>query len=346
MTKGKRLGAIAIALGISLLALAKAPAQQAPLAKVEEPPIDTTLAEGVGDELDELDEIDVEQSGAIPEWLSSHFQNDTLFVGCDMELLPGKLVVHTNNGDVIYKLAPQFMMGDTINHPADSIYHFIWTDARVNPYGNLFDSLQNDVRIPMEGFSLPHPGYITSKYGWRRYRMHRGTDIKVQIGDSIRAAWNGQVRIVGWDPRGYGYYVVIRHDNGLETIYGHLSRPIVDEYERVFSGEVIGLGGNTGRSTGSHLHLEIRYLGNAMDPESFIDFSTGKLRHADEYTIGIKAIKQQRAEEAAMQWYKVKSGDTLSGIAKRYHTSVKRLCQLNKIKETSVLRIGQRIRVR
>ena len=120
----------------------------------------------------------------------------------------------------------------------------------------------------------------------------------------------------------------------------------MDEYERVFSGEVIGLGGNTGRSTGSHLHLEIRYLGNAMDPESFIDFSTGKLRHADEYTIGIKAIKQQRAEEAAMQWYKVKSGDTLSGIAKRYHTSVKRLCQLNKIKETSVLRIGQRIRVR
>ena len=167
MTKGKRLGAIAIALGISLLALAKAPAQQAPLAKVEEPPIDTTLAEGVGDELDELDEIDVEQSGAIPEWLSSHFQNDTLFVGCDMELLPSKLVVHTNNGDVIYKLAPQFMMGDTINHPADSIYHFIWTDARVNPYGNLFDSLQDDVRIPMEGFSLPHPGYITSKYDRR-----------------------------------------------------------------------------------------------------------------------------------------------------------------------------------
>ncbi|MBR6167905.1 MAG: peptidoglycan DD-metalloendopeptidase family protein [Paludibacteraceae bacterium] len=246
-------------------------------------------------------------------------------------------------------MAPQFMMNDTAlmnNHPADSIYKHIWTDERVNPYGTMFDSLKDDVHIPMAGFRLPAPGYVTSAYGWRRYRMHKGTDIKVQIGDSIRCAWDGQVRIVGWDPRGYGYFVVVRHTNGLETVYGHLSRPLVDEYERVMAGDVLGLGGNTGRSTGSHLHFEIRYLGEAMDPASFIDFSTGQLKNADEYVIGIKAMKQKRAEQAAMKYHKVKQGDTLSGIAKKYGTTVRNLCRLNNIKETKILQIGMKIRVR
>ena len=312
------------------------------------PPIDSLAADSEGDELEELDDIDVHATG-IPEWLTSHFSNDTLYIACEQELLPHKLVVHTNNGDVIYKIAPQFIPGDTTlmtNHPADSIYRHIWTDERVNPYGTLFDSLKEDVHIPMAGFRLPAPGYVTSSYGWRRYRMHKGTDIKVQVGDSIHAAWGGQVRIVGWDPRGYGYFVVMRHDNGLETVYGHLSRPLVDEYERVPAGFVIGLGGNTGRSTGSHLHLEIRYLGEAMNPADFIDFNTGELKHKDEYVIGIKAMKQQRAAQAAMKYHTVKSGDTLSGIAKKYGTTVKKLCQLNNIKETKILQIGQKIRVR
>lgn len=335
---------VTLALGLCpALVLANEPSESFPVT-----PQDSALVEGEGDELTELDDIDVQHMAGVPAWLASHYINDTLFIACDQEALPRKLVVHTNDGDVIYKLAPQFMLGDSTlftHHPADSLYRFIWTDAHVNPYGNLFDSLTDDVHIPMAGFQLPAPGYVTSPYGWRRYRMHKGTDIKVQIGDSIRAAWGGQVRIVGWDPRGYGYYVVLRHDNGLETIYGHLSRPLVDEYEKVFAGDVIGLGGNTGRSTGSHLHWEIRYLGNALDPATFVDFSTGQLRNQDEYVIGIKAIKQARAEQAAMRWHTVRQGDTLSAIARRYHTTVKRLCQLNKIKETSILRLGQKIRV-
>jgi murein DD-endopeptidase MepM/ murein hydrolase activator NlpD len=349
MVKGDWLLVIGLFLCVSVYAAA--PAEQAPLAQTPEPPIDTTLAEGVGDELSELDELDVAPAG-VPEWLASHFINDTLFIDCDQEALPRKLVVHTNNGDLIYKLAPQFMLGDTSlmnHHPADSAYHHIWTDERVNPYGNLFDSLQDDVRIPMKGFTLPAPGYITSKYGWRRYRMHRGTDLKVQIGDSIRSAWDGQVRIVGWDPRGYGYYVLIRHDNGLETIYGHLSRPLVEENERIYAGEVLGLGGNTGRSTGSHLHYEIRYLGNALDPATLINFDQGALRVPEDYLITKKgtfkhneAIKQLKQA----QYHKVRQGDTLSGIARRYHTSVKTLCRLNNIKETSILRLNQKIRVR
>ena len=323
-------------------------AQNIPAVPEEQLPLDSTAVDSEGDELEEMDEIDMSAS-AIPEWLTSHFSNDTLYIACSQEALPRKLVVHTNDGDVVYRLAPQFMVGDTTlftHHPADSIYQHIWTDARVNPYGALFDSLKDDVHIPMAGFRLPHPGYVTSSYGWRRYRMHKGTDIKVQIGDSIRTAWGGQVRIVGFDPRGYGYFVVMRHDNGLETVYGHLSRPLVDEYEKLVAGDVIGLGGNTGRSTGSHLHLEIRYLGEAIDPAKFINFSTGKLCNEDEYVIGIKAAKQARAEQAAMKYHKVRSGDTLSGIAKKYGTTVKALCRLNNIKETKILQIGQKIRVR
>jgi murein DD-endopeptidase MepM/ murein hydrolase activator NlpD len=258
-------------------------------------------------------------------------------------------VVHTNNADIVYKIAPRYMLGDTTlmnHHPADSIYRFIWTDERVNPYGTMFDSLKGDIHIPMAGFRLPAPGYVTSQFGWRRYRMHKGTDIKVQVGDSIRAAWGGQVRIVGWDPRGYGYFVVMRHDNGLETVYGHLSRPLVDEYEKVPAGYVIGLGGNTGRSTGSHLHLEIRYLGEAINPENLINFAAGELRNKEEYVIGVNAMKKVRAEQAAMKYHKVRSGDTLSGIARKYGTTVRKLCQLNKIKETKILQIGQKIRVR
>ena len=310
-------------------------------------PLDSSAVDSEGDELEELDDIDVRAS-QLPECLAGLFSHDTLVLGCELDLLPQKIVVRTKNGDVVYKIAPQFMLDTTLinHHPADSIYHFLWTDERVNPYGTMFDSIKDDVHIPMAGFVLPAPGYVTSGFGWRRNRMHKGTDLKVQVGDSIRSAWGGQVRIVGWDPRGYGYFVVVRHDNGLETVYGHLSRPLVDEYEMVPAGYVLGLGGNTGRSTGSHLHWEIRYLGEAMNPATLVNFETGKLRNADEYVIGIKAMKQARAEAAARKYHKVRQGDTLSGIAKKYGTTVKKLCALNGIKESKVLQIGMKIRVR
>ena len=310
-------------------------------------PLDSAAVDSEGDELEELDDIDI-RANELPECLAGLFAHDTLILGCNMDVLPNKIIVRTKDGDVVYKIAPQFMLDTTLinHHPADSIYRFLWTDERVNPYGTMFDSLKEDVHIPMAGFVLPAPGYVTSPYGWRRNRMHKGTDIKVQVGDSIRSAWPGQVRIVGWDPRGYGYFVVVRHDNGLETVYGHLSRPLVDEYEPVKAGYVLGLGGNTGRSTGSHLHWEIRYLGEAMNPAGFVDFSTGQLKNNEEYVIGIKAMKQARAEAAAMKYHKVRQGDTLSGIAKKYGTTVKALCRLNNIKETKILQIGQKIRVR
>lgn len=343
----KRLSLVIVALAVVEAASAAA-ARRAPQPTVI--PVDTLSQEdGFGEEMHSLDDIDAQQD-VVPQWMQARFVDDTLFVSGEQEALPRRLVVVTDDGMCVYKLVPGFLLGDTsTTHPADSIYRNMWTNARVNPYQTPVDSMRDSIWITTVGFRLPHPGYITSRFGFRKYRFHYGTDIKVQVGDSIRSSWDGQVRIVGWDPRGYGYYVVIRHDNGFETVYGHLSRPLFDENERIFAGEVLGLGGNTGRSTGSHLHYEIRYLGNAINPETLIDFEKGNFRYEDRYLMTKKGTFGHNEEVKQLQqaqYHKVKSGDTLSAIARRYHTSVSALCRLNRIKETTILQIGQKIRVR
>lgn len=361
---------LSVVLLVSLLLLSLSASARRVSKKNNATPVDTIptivadtfdLEDSEGDEPGSLDDIEVENVG-IPEWLQTHITGDTLFVACAQDMLPRRLVVITNDGECLYKLLPA-TMGELsqIDHPADSIYKHIWTSARVNPYATPIDSLRDSIRIDMRGYvmpvvntpvpegQLPMRGYVTSKFGFRKYRFHYGTDVKVQIGDSIRASWDGQVRIVGWDPRGYGYYVVIRHNNGLETVYGHLSRPLFDEGEPIYAGEVLGLGGNTGRSTGSHLHYEIRYLGNAINPELLVDFAEGKIRYPEDYLMTKKSTFGHSTELKAVQqaqYHRVKQGDTLGAIAKRYHTTVSALCRMNRIKETSLLQIGQKIRVR
>lgn len=307
--------------------------------------------EGEGDEMMSLDELDARQD-SVESAIHFEYRNDTLYVTVGDSLLPSRLYVVSNNRTLtVYKR----LQMDTANfptvHPAADMYKGIWTNERVNPYKTPIDSLGDSIAIDVRGFRWPHMGYVTSHWGWRKYRFHYGTDIKVQVGDSIRSAWNGQVRIVGWDPRGYGNYVVIRHDNGFETVYGHLSQPLFEENERIYAGEVLGLGGNTGRSTGSHLHFEIRYLGNAMNPELLLDIEKHELRNVTDSTYlitkkGTYAHKEEVKQLQNAQYHRVKSGDTLSGIAKRYHTKVSTLCKLNHIKETAVLQINQKIRVR
>ena len=255
----------------------------------------------------------------------------------------------TNDTTSVYR---EFFIDETDdlmeNHPAGDIYNNIWTSTRLNPYKMPIDSLPDSVRIDLSQFRVPVTGYITSKFGPRRYRYHYGTDIKLQTGDSVLSSFSGKVRITDYDRHGYGNYVVIRHDNGLETVYAHLSKVLVELDQNVTAGELIGLGGNTGRSTGSHLHYEIRFLGNAMNPEKIIDVEKG-MPYMHEYLITKNESFYYQKEVKAMaaaKYYKIRNGDNLSRIAARNGTSVRALCRLNGISPQKVLRIGQRIRVR
>ena len=249
-------------------------------------------------------------------------------------------------------------------YPAYSLYP-TWENQRVHAYGNTV-SVPDTFRIDLSGFCMPTTHTkITSKCGPRWRRMHNGLDIKVYIGDTIRAAFDGRVRMVKYERRGYGKYVVIRHDNGLETYYGHLSERLVQSGEWVEAGQIIGLGGSTGRSTGPHLHFETRYYGQAFDPERLIDFESGILRRQtfllkksffdirsnagqdfDDEAEVEKADKKEAAERAAVTYHTIKSGDTLGALARRYGTTVSKLCSLNGIKSTTILRLGRKLRVR
>ena len=232
-------------------------------------------------------------------------------------------------------------------YPALSLYPN-WNNQYVHAYGNAI--IPDTYTIDLTGFHMPTPSTkITSPFGPRWRRMHNGLDLKVNIGDTIVAAFDGKVRIVKYERRGYGKYVVIRHDNGLETVYGHLSKQLVEENQLVKAGEVIGLGGNTGRSTGSHLHFETRFLGIAINPIYMSDFPKQDIV-ADTYTFrkakGVKRAGSHDTQVAdgTIRYHKVKSGDTLSRIAKLRGVSVSTLCKLNRIKPTTTLRIGQVLR--
>ncbi|MBQ3190507.1 MAG: peptidoglycan DD-metalloendopeptidase family protein [Bacteroides sp] len=234
-------------------------------------------------------------------------------------------------------------------YPAYNLYP-TWENTRVHAFSKNV-VIPDTFRIDMTSFCMPTTNTkITSKFGPRRRRMHNGIDVKVYIGDTIRAAFGGKVRMVKYERRGYGKYVVIRHENGLETIYGHLSKQLVNEDQYVEAGEVIGLGGNTGRSTGSHLHFETRFLGQAINPALLFDFEKQDIV-ADSYLFQKGKNRYRRANSSSViasngdiQYYKVRKGDSLSRIAKKTGTSIDALCKLNKISRRTTLRIGQVLR--
>ena len=234
-------------------------------------------------------------------------------------------------------------------YPAYSLYPD-WNNERVHAYGKTV-VIPDSFRIDMTGFCMPTSNTkITSKFGPRRRRMHNGLDVKVYIGDTIRAAFSGKVRMVKYERRGYGQYVVIRHENGLETVYGHLSKQLVKEDQYVEAGEVIGLGGNTGRSTGSHLHFETRFLGQAINPALLFDFEKQDIV-ADSYLFqkGRNRYRNNRnagtiTSDGDIQYYKVRKGDSLARISKKTGASIDALCKLNRITRRTTLRIGQVLR--
>jgi murein DD-endopeptidase MepM/ murein hydrolase activator NlpD len=266
--------------------------------------------------------------------------------------------------------------------PADDLYDGEWNNEYVKAYGNT--PIPDRYTIDVSQFVMPFEGHVTSKFGVRRRRFHYGTDIKLQIGDTVRAAFDGKVRIKKNQGRrkGYGKYLVLRHPNGLETVYGHLSDYLVDQDETVKAGQPIGLGGNTGRSFGSHLHFECRFLGMPINPEEIVDFdnqctfdekytfvksksekynyaaarktqltSAAKTAAAKRKTTTTSQAKKSTVKQSAatstgskIKYHRIQKGDTLGGIAAKYGVSVATLCKLNGMRTSSTLKIGKIIR--
>lgn len=216
----------------------------------------------------------------------------------------------------------------------------------------------------LKSYHYPYLGHITSRYGPRRGRQHQGMDIALKTGDPIYATFDGKVRFAK-SSGNYGNLVIIRHCNGLETWHAHLSECCVEAGDWVVAGQLIGKGGSTGRSTGPHLHFEVRYRGQSFDPERIIDFKTGELRREElllkrrhfsiyakfeqDFDDEVEVEKQEEAERkaaAAVQYHTVRKGDTLSAIARKYGTTVNKICQLNNIKSTTILSLGRKLRVR
>ena len=230
-------------------------------------------------------------------------------------------------------------------------YFAVWDSKSVNPYkidGSKFtDTLFLTLYDSANNFKYAMPlgnCKSTSQFGQRHSRWHYGIDLDLETGNPVYAAFDGMVRICQFDGRGYGNYVLLRHYNGFETLYGHLSRQDVKVGQLVKAGEQIGLGGNTGRSTGSHLHFEVRYEGNAINPEHIYDFQLNKLRSkifqlSPEHFEYLKSARK-------VYYHRVKSGQTLSTIARKYRVSVNTLYKLNRMSSRSIIRAGRKIRIR
>ena len=256
--------------------------------------------------------------------------------------------------------------------PELDIYTEGWNSRSVNAYVGV--DVPDTKVIDVSDFAMPSPGYVTSPYGYRpRFRReHKGIDLKLQTGDTVYAAFDGRVRLTNFERKGYGYYVILRHPNGLETVYGHLSKFLVEPDQDVKAGEPIALGGNTGRSFGSHLHFETRYMGLPINPAAIFDFANQTV-HTDTYTFDKQTYKKARnfdpaanteyarqyqathparatasstGSSAKASTYTIRRGDTLSRIASRNGVTVRQLCKLNGLTTSSTLKPGKKLKLR
>jgi hypothetical protein len=237
-----------------------------------------------------------------------------------------------------------------------------WNNASSDPYRLPVDSIftkSDTIAIPIESYTYPLLTHINvnSEFGKRGRRFHNGIDLKLNRGDTVATSMAGKVRIAKYSGA-FGNLVVVRHHNGLETFYGHLSKLLVKPDQMVESGEVIGLGGNTGRSTGPHLHYEVRYLGKPINPRILVDFDSTLTAKSDTLLLTAELFKHVSKQAyssstgsntAALQSgqggiWAVKSGDSLSLISKRTGTSISYLCNVNGISRNSILRLGQKIK--
>ena len=248
-----------------------------------------------------------------------------------------------------------------------AVFNDHWDTQNTHAYADVeLSSLPQSIAIQLvdslSSYHYPYVGRLSSRYGPRRGRPHQGVDLPLKVGDPIYATFDGKVRL-SKVAGNYGNLVIIRHNNGLETYYAHLSARSVEVGDWVVAGQQIGLGGNTGRSTGPHLHFETRYYGQSFDPERLIDFKSGTLcretfllkrsyfsiysRASQDFEDEIaneEQDKKEQAEREAMRYHKIRSGDTLGAIARKYGTTVRELQAVNGgADKVKTLRIGQRL---
>lgn len=241
--------------------------------------------------------------------------------------------------------------------PADVLFNNRWDTLNIRigrtDWSKISDStllFMHDLKA--HNFVFPFIGKVISSYGPRGGRFHAGVDIKLARGDTIVSAFDGKIRIVR-SISGYGKVVVIRHLNGLETVYAHLSKYLVDVNDEVTAGQPIGLGGRTGRATTDHLHFETRILGEHFNPTRIINFDeyclTEDFLAMDKNNLGFgsKEVSMVSSKSGSddVSYVKIKSGDTLYSIARRHKTTVDRLCRMNGITPKKVLKIGAKLKV-
>ncbi len=254
----------------------------------------------------------------------------------------------------------------TLNYIQSWDNNVCYTSDRTNDLGKLKDTLWLCVNDDNnKDFHIPFNGIVSSRYGLRKGRYHNGIDIALNIGDTVKAAWSGKVRYAKFNEGGFGNLVIIRHYNGLESFYAHLSKHLCVPNQDVVAGDPIGLGGNTGHSFGAHLHFEIRFYDAPMNPEEVIDFDKmlckdqNLLVHKGLFRPGAKPSDFNESGELVAKtttkpavtrpvykYHKVKPGETLTAIASKHHTTISKICQLNGIRQSSSLQIGRSLRVK
>jgi murein DD-endopeptidase MepM/ murein hydrolase activator NlpD len=230
-------------------------------------------------------------------------------------------------------------------------YYANWDSKKVDIYNldiqKFQDSLMLKLYDPKIGqfWKMPlNDLLVNSRFGPRWGRLHSGVDLDLNTGDPVYSAFDGIVRVKGYDRYGYGYHYVVRHKNGLETLYGHLSKFSAEIGQEVKAGDFLGKGGTTGRSTGPHLHYELRYKGLAFDPEFVYDFEKGELTKQD--LLISKGLFGHIANARAAAYHRVKRGENLGSIAKRYGVPITQITRLNGISTRTILRIGQNLRIK
>lgn len=282
------------------------------------------------------------------------YHQEGAFVGIDLTISKSLLREDTTD---LYDISEDEMVEVSEELAIDCVwvkltgYYAIWDSNTINPYKVDIEKFKDSVNLVLfddsKDFKWSSPlvsNKVTSDFGHRWHRWHHGVDLGLHIGDSVLSSFDGIVRLSKYERWGYGNYIILRHYNGLETLYGHLSKSLVEVGDHVKAGNLIGYGGNTGRSTGPHLHYELRYQGYAFDPRMIYDFENNKIL-TNMFTLTPEHFGHLTKHRQTI-WYKVKRGDSLSRIASRYKVSVHQLCELNKINKNTQLRSGKRLRVR